>query len=1071
MITVVILLLVITVLQRFLPRFSVYRPVTVTMIFLAIVLVGIIGLSNLPRELFPPITYPQLTVATSYANAAPEEIETLITKIIEEAISTVKNLKEINSVSKEGISLVTASFSWGTNMDLAALNMREKIDLVKEMLPRDAEDPVVLKFNPYALPVAVLSVTGELSSEELLKISQKIIKDKLEKLEGVASASITGGREREIQVEVDQAQLKSAHIDLLIVTEALKNANLNYPAGTTKEKFYEYLIRTMGEYQTVGEIPETPVGLYDVEEEERKEREEKRTYYKEQESRLAHKKRLILLKDVAVVKDTFKEPTSFSRFNGKDNISISIQKQADANTIKTVDLAKKELRNIRHLLPRGVHVQVIYDQSAFIKGAIGTVSNAAWQGGILAFLVLFFFLRNIRASLIVALSIPFSILATFFMMFFQGLSLNMMSLGGLALGIGMLVDNAIVAVENIYRHQTMGKDRAAAAIIGTEQVAGPIIASTLTTVAVFLPMIFLAGLAGQIFRDLSYTITFSLTASMFIALTLIPLLTSRSSVTPVADGEKPIRKVRFNFIPFLVRWNEKILSLFMKFKIMGLSIVTLAFLGSLLLFQTLDRELLPKVDTGQFTLKLGLPTGTKLETTEAVTKRIESHLLKQPEVESVADSGGSGRRTGVEAVLETMGSNQSQIIINLKKKRDITTQQFVQRLKEDIDNMGITRLKVDYLLQESIYATGVELSAPIIVRVHGTDLDKLINLAEKVKLAISKIQGIYGLKDTIPSRSPERKIVVNKDKASVYGINVRDVAQTALIAIKGLVATKFKEAGYEYDITVRLSPKDRTTTSLKGIQINSTQGFSVPLDELAKLTRGLGPSEIKRYDQQRVVFITANIFGTGLKAVSDKVTDVIDIVEKPEGYEIRISGETEEAKKSFTNLIFILGLAFTLVYMIMASQFESIWQPFIIMFTVPFSIIGVSIALFVTHTSLNIAAILGIIILGGVVVNNAIVLIEYLNQARAEGKELVEAAIESSKIRLRPILMTALTTILGLTPMAISKGEGSEISSPLAITVMGGLILATILTLWIIPVLYVIAAKLLDKFKKLPKVT
>lgn len=1060
MITIIIALFIIAGLQRVLPKFSVNRSVTTAMIFIGIGLFGIISATRLPEELYPSITYPQLTVATTYANAAPEEIETLITKIIEEAISTVKNIKQIRSVSKEGLSLVIADFNWGIDMNIAALNMREKIDLVKEMLPRDAEEPIVLKYNPYAMPILIISVTGEQPTEELLKISKKVIKDKLEKLEGVASANITGGREREIIVDVDMAELKAANIDLLTVVEALKNSNLNYPAGTTKEKFYEYLLRTMGEFEKVSEIPQTPISLYDVEEETKREKEESRPGYREQEKRIIHKKRVFLLRDIAKVEDTFEEPASYSRYNGKDNISIAVQKQADANIIRTVEKVKLELTRLKDILPKGVNVEIVYDESDYIKSSINGVTEAAWQGGLLAFLVLCMFLWNFYSAFIVTISIPISILATFGLMYFQGFTINMMSLGGLALGVGMLVDNAIVAVENIYRHQQLEVPKKEASIIGTEQVGGPIIASTLTTVAVFLPMVFLGGVIGQIFKDISFTITFSLTASMFAALSLIPLLASRKTF--------PTQK--FDITKLLTYINEKILGLFMRNKISGLLIVGITFFVSLGLLGTVNRELMPKVDTGKFTLKVDLPTGTKLEITNNICKKIEEVLLKQKEIYSVNTIVGSAKRTAAEASYETLGSHQGQITISLLKDRKITTAEFVQRIRELFQPIIPKYTKLEYIMQEGQFTTGGETTAPVVIKLHGTDINKLNELAANVAAKISNIKGLYGIETTIASPSPETKVEVDKDKASLYGINVRDIAQTALIAIKGLTATKFKEEGNEYDVTVRLDPKyKKNITGLEGIQIHSPHGFAVSLNELAKLKRGKGPSEIRRFDQQKVIFVSANLFKETLKSVSEKIDSIISGIQKLEGYTIELTGETEETKQSQRNLIFILVLAFTLVYMIMASQFESLWQPFVIMFTVPFSVIGVSLALFITRTSINAVSLLGIIILGGVVVNNAIVLIQYINDMRKEGKPLTESAIEASKIRLRPILMTTLTTVLGLTPMAVSRGEGSEMRSPLAITVMGGLIFATMLTLWVIPVLYVIVANLLEKFKKKPE--
>ncbi len=489
------------------PEISVKRPVTISMVFLGIILLGIVSYQRLPQELFPPITFPQLTVVTYYGNAAPEEIENLITKPIEEAIGTVKNLKRIRSISKEGVSLVTAEFLWGTNMGFAHLDIREKLDRIKDMLPLEAEDPVVMRVNPFAKPVMSLSLTGVQHPYELLKIA-KTIKNTLEKVDGVASVSISGGVEREIKIEINQSRLQAAKLPILSVVESLKKANINYPAGTTKGKLYEYLVRTMGEYKDIKEIKNTVVGL-DIRETIQQERQPQRIEIKEP----SKERRLILLSDIAKVEDTFKEKESFSRHNGKSNISISIQKQAEANIIRTTDRIKQTLENLKLGLPKDINIDIVYDESTFIKKSIKGVIVAAIQGGILAFFVLLYFLKRIKDAFIVSLAIPVSIMATFTLMFFKGISINMMSLGGLALGIGMLIDNAIVVTENISRHR-LNKDLHISAISGTNEVAGAISSSTLTTIAVFLPMLFIVGIAGQLFKHLLFTVTFSLIASL-----------------------------------------------------------------------------------------------------------------------------------------------------------------------------------------------------------------------------------------------------------------------------------------------------------------------------------------------------------------------------------------------------------------------------------------------------------------------------------------------------------------------------------------------------------------------------
>jgi len=504
-------------------KLSVNRPVTTIMVFLAVVLLGFISWTKLPQELFPPITYPQITVVTAYENAAPEEIESLVTKIIEEATGTVNNVKRISSISKEGLSLVMVEFSWGTNMDFAALNVREKVDLIKERLPRESQEPIVMKYNPFDLPVMNLAVTGPVSSLELRELCRKYIKDAIEKIEGVASATISGGEEREILVEIDQARLRASQISIVSVVENLKATNINYPAGTIKQTFLEYLIRTMGEYQKIEEIQETPTALELPEETAKTAKEKEKS---EQKTR-----RLVFLRDIAKIKDSIKEKTSISRYNGKDSVSLVIRKQSGTNTLNVVKGVRKEIKKVlAEKLPKGIRIQVTYDQSQFIQEAISNVRSAAMLGAFLAFLVLFLFLWEIGPSLAITFSIPISVMATLCLMYFANINLNMMSMGGLALGIGMLVDNSIVVIENISRHRKMQKGLKQSCIEGATEMLSPIMGSTLTTIAVFLPFAFVVGIAGQIFKQLSFTITFSLLASIVVAISLVPVLISLGRV-------------------------------------------------------------------------------------------------------------------------------------------------------------------------------------------------------------------------------------------------------------------------------------------------------------------------------------------------------------------------------------------------------------------------------------------------------------------------------------------------------------------------------------------------------------
>ncbi|MFH1792004.1 MAG: efflux RND transporter permease subunit, partial [Candidatus Omnitrophota bacterium] len=825
------------------------------MIMTFVVLFGFISLAGLPQELFPPIIYPQLTVVTAYANAAPEEIETLITKPVEEVIGTVSGLKRVKSVSREGISLVMAEFGWNEDMDFNALKVREKIDLVKARLPRESGEPLVMKYNPFERPIMTLSVTGKRSLSGVREVAERYIKDELEKVEGVASAAISGGLEREILIEVDQGRLYAQSVPIMDVVRAITDSNLNYPAGTIKESFYEYLIRTLGEYERVDEIPEIPVKTFDSEED---------SPYQEQSGARGRSNpgNLSLIRDVARVNDTFKDPTSYSRYNGKDNISVSIQKSAQANTLQVVNRVNAALKRMRHELPADIRISTVNDQSKFIKDSINGVRDAAIQGGILAFLVLYFFLRNIKSSIIVTFSMPISIMAVFVAMYFCNISLNMMSLGGLALGIGMLVDNAIVVLENITRHRDLGKDSEQAAMDGTNEVANAISASTLTTIAVFFPMVFVVGIAGQLFKQLAFTVIFSLIASLMVALTLIPLLAARvksarmESMDTASPGQTPGYLVKF----------ENFLRLFLKRRALGYLVLGALFVVMILVFFGIDKELMPRMDQGQFTVRVNMPAGTRLEVTNRIVTKIEDVMIGLHDIKDVSTVVGSSRGKESEDVMQRLGSNQGEISVTLNMKRRIKTKDLVEEIKKKISRMDTEGGKVEYILNESIFSGAVEKSSPIVIEVKGKDMDELGKIVGEIEKGMAGIKGITGIKSDMPERSPETKIMIDKEKAGYFQLSVVDVAQITQVALRGYVASTFKEKGQEIDIKVRLRPEDRDDFGkLARIQLNAPTGISVPLISLVRFVQGRGPSEIKRLDQERTILVSADIFRRPLK--------------------------------------------------------------------------------------------------------------------------------------------------------------------------------------------------------------
>ncbi|MFH2146161.1 MAG: efflux RND transporter permease subunit [Candidatus Omnitrophota bacterium] len=1055
-----------------LPEFSVKKPVTILMFTAGIILLGLISWTRLPQELFPPINYPQITVVTSYENAAPEEIEALITRSIEESVSAASNIRNVSSTSREGASIVICEFDWNTNMDFAALNIREKVDLIKEKLPRDAEEPIVMKYNPFETPIMILSVTGKegyLSPYELKEIARRLIKDEIEKIEGVAQVMLAGGREREILIELNQERLRAFNVSILDVIELIKQANLNYPAGTIETSFYEYLVRTMGEFKTVEEMYEVPLLIKEQLDEEEEQQQKNQEGVEKEERR----KRVIYIRDLGKVKDTLKEKTSVSRYNGQDNISLSVQRQAGSNTLSVNKKIYAKLETLKQTLPREVNIKVVYDQSVFIEKSITELRNNALQGAVLAFIILLIFLKSIRSAVVVTVGIPIAILFTLIFMYFGKLSLNMMSLGGLALGVGMLVDNGIVVIENIFRHRQMGKEEKASSQEASDEVFSAIVGSTLTTIAVFLPLVFVVGIAGQLFKELALTVTFSLVASVITAMSLTPMFMSRGRWKQgkvATDTEK---------IDAVIKQKGNLGAGSAKVYVLALGIIFVTLLIAAASFKTLmslDREFMPKLDQRQFMVKLNMPAGANLNSTDSVVTQLEDIILRHPATQDVTVNIGSSKESTMAGSVEILGANQANIIVNLKprpgrnfltlfstqdkQEKTIATAEVIQQLKEEFSRSNLKEANLEYILQESVFKSVFSGAAPLVVVLKGFDLENiLIPATREIEKRLDKVGGVYGIKDSLSPPSPEVKVVVRKDRASLYQLTVNKIASVAQAALRGYVASKFKEEGREIDIRIRLREEDRKDFNrISRLFIYSPLGMNIFLEQVAYLAKGLGPTEIKREGKQRVVFVSANIYQRALNEVVKDAEEIIADVKKqlPQNYTIELGGENKEMLESFKSLKFALILALILVYMIMASEFESLIQPFVIMFCVPLSLIGVSWFLFLSKTPLSVVVVLGFIMLGGIVVNNGILLIDFINLARQQGLGIFEAAIQSARVRARPILMTSLTTIFGLLPLAFAVGEGAELRAPMARTVMGGLTTSAFLTLFVIPSVYII---------------
>ncbi|OFI06751.1 swarming motility protein SwrC [Clostridium acetireducens DSM 10703] len=1019
-------------------KFSVKKPVTILMIILMILTLGTVSLLKIPIDLYPKIEVPVAIVSTSYANVGPEEVEKLITKPLEQSLATVEDIKEINSISKEGNSVIIVQFNFGTDMNFATLRMREKVDMIKGFLPKDAKDPMVLKIDPNAQPIMYLSLTNGKDLSTMQSTADNIVKNRLEGLKGIASVNVSGGYENEISVKVNQQKLEGYNLSIDYISKILSAENLNLPAGKVKKGNQELLLRTVGEFKNIDEVKNLPIPLKSG--------------------------GTVYLKDIAQVELTHKDINSISKTNGKRCINIAIQKQSDANTIEAAKRVKKELDNLKKDYPN-INFEIGFDSSEYIEKSINNVSKSAIEGAILAILILFVFLRNIRSTFIIGTSIPISIIATFILLYFNNISINLMTLGGLSLGVGMLVDNSIVVLENIYRFRQEGNSREDASIKGSTEVTTAVIASTLTTIAVFLPIVFVKGITGTIFKELSLTVTFSLVASLAIALTLIPMLSSKFLKMEVKDysGTKfeflnKIYKVFDNaFEKLNLKYKNLLKKALSRRRATVLIAVGIFVLSTVSLF-TVGAEFFPKSDEGQFSISIELPEGSKVKDTDNIVSKVNDKIKGIKEVKSVFSYAGNSSYS-----FSNSGENIASMNVMLVPIRE--------RKRSTSDVMDELTKKVKDIPGAKIEFTGSQVSfggssSPIDIKIKGDDLETLKKLGNEVKKIVENVKGTRQVKSSLTDGKPELQIRLNRESASQYGITAAQVSSQVKSLIEGNVATKYRLQGDEIDVNIKGEDTySESLSNLKQAFIENTMGIKVPLSLIADINIKSGISGINREDQKRVLDITSEIYGRDLKSVQKDIQSKIKYLEKQKGYSIEMGGQSQDMMEAFTDLALALILAVLLVYMVLASQFESLLNPFIIMFSVPLALAGGSLGLFITRRPLCVPAIIGFIILAGIVVNNAIVLIDYINTRRKTGENREEAILNAGPIRLRPILMTTLTTVLGLVPMALGIGDGAETQAPMATVVIGGLLLSTLLTLVFIPVVYTIFDDFASKVK------
>ena len=1015
-----------------LPRFSVNRPIFTTMVTLIFVILGAVSLSRLQIDMLPNIELPTLTIRTDYEGASPEVMERLVTQIVEEIVATVPGIEEITSTSSEGRSSVSVSFVWGTAIDTAAIDVQGKIENEINELPDDIVKPRIRKFDIARFPIVLLGISSNLDPVELTELIEDQIRYRFARIPGVAQVDVWGGYNREVRIEVDPDRLKATGIPLDRVLNAIRDANLDLPTGKIEQGRYEVSLRAPAEFVNLDQIRDTVVAQTDG--------------------------AATTLGQISEVKDTYQKLTRIIRVNGGRGLRVAIRKQADANTVEVSQRILDEIQAVNRTFPQ-INIVPVINQGNFIERSIKNVARSVLYGGGLAIAVLLFFLRNIQTTLVISLSIPISIVATFTMIYFGGFTLNLMTLGGLALGVGMMVDSSIVVLENIFRRQSEKSETClAASIEGAREVGPAIVASTITTLVIFLPLVFMQGVTGILFKELGYVIIFSLICSLAVAMSLVPMLASKLMAKGV-NGRSTMKSRTHHFAAAagrifsgfqdtylgVLRWTlgHRLLTVFS---------AVLLFAASLLILPLIGTEFLPPSDEGEVRINGKMEIGTRLDLVDRQTRIMEQ--IVQPAVPeaiaSVVSIGASGWR--LDAGSE--GSIRMSLLPTTQRERSNTeiANDLRRRLDGQIPGMEIrVRAPQGQFILERILGGEEGLT----VEIRGFELATLDNLARQAAKLVRSVDGVTDIEASLEAGAPQHDLNVNREKVADLGLTVRDVTQLVQTAVAGSIAGEYRAGGNSYRILLQLKDAEkRSVEEILNLLLTTASGDKVALRNVVSAEPSRGPVLIDRKDQQRRVTLRINVTDRDLGSVAGEIQSLIEGIARPVGYHLAVTGDFEEQQKAFKELVISLILALVLVYMVLACQYESFLNPLVVMFSVPFAAIGVLVTLFITETTLNVQSYIGCIMLGGIVVNNAILLVDQTSRLVRSGLKTQEALLEAGRRRLRPILMTTLTTILGLLPLAIGIGEGSEAQAPLARAVVGGLIGSTSITLVLIPVIY-----------------
>jgi len=1015
------------------------RPILTFVVFLIVIILGTVSLSRLSIDLMPEITYPTISVVTSYGNVGPEEMEELVTRPIEEALAAVQGVEEINSTSSEGRSMVRVAFDWGTDLDVASNDVRDRIDRVLGRLPEDIERPMIRKFDVSATPIMAIGVSSDMNPLDLRELVEQQVKYQLERVPGVASVDVMGGLTRQIRVELKADRLNALGLSTDAIVAALSSDNQNLPAGIYETGNFEVLLRTTGEFRSIEEIRNTVIAMRDG--------------------------TPIRLRDAADVIDSSEEVRQIVRIDGKPSVRVGITKQSGANTVKTAEAVKAEMKNINRDLPQ-LRLTSLFDTSKYIRDSINNVTESLIIGGILAILILFLFLRNVSSTAIIATAIPISVLATFGLMYFGGFTLNIMTLGGLALGIGMLVDASIVVIENIYRHREGGEGVRESTIEGTGEVTSAITASVLTHVVVFFPVVFMAGISGIMFKQLAYVVSFSLLCSLVVALTLVPMLASRfmhyrrgnhSADTWLqkiyAASEVTFKRIESRYADMLA-WA-------LGHKRTVLISTGALFAASLALLPLIGVELMPSTDEGEVTVDIEMAIGSRLAITDEATQVVENAVRQEvPEMTSMLTRVGGG---GYGA----SGSYTAEVELTLlpRSERTRSSEDIANALRRSLSAIPGMSIRTDAGGGLFLLRMGQGGGNSVEVEIRGYDLAVARDLAARVEQIVRDVPGITYTRISRQEGSPEQIVHIDRQKAADLGLSVARIGEALETAVGGSQASYYREGGREYAIFVRLGEDDRRNLdNLLNLAVVNNEGEPVILRNVVTTTAQEGPSRLERKDQERIVTVDADFTGRDMGSVISDIRGRLRSVPVPRDFAITFGSDYEEQQKAFRELLFGLVIAVMLIYLVMAGQFESLRDPFVILFSIPMGVIGVALTMILTGTIFSMQAFIGCIMLTGIVVSNAILLVDYTNRLRKHhGMEMVEAVKLAGSRRLRPILMTTATTVLGLFPLSLGLGEGGEAQAPLARVVIGGLISSTLITLVLVPVVYSILERRLGR--------